>query len=570
MEQNEKLQKIIKLGASISSIHVLDKLLDFLTKGMVEIMEAERGTLYILDKEKDELYARVSLEMDCKFLRLKIGQGIVGHVVENGKIVNITDAYSDSRFDNSFDKLSGFHTRSILCIPLRNMTNDVIGAVQVINKKDGIFDDDDIAILSMLSNLSATSIENTSLVQSLKATHNELERMVSEITRLYEMEKLISNTIDLESVFQIVLSESRKASIADIGVLSLLDDTRDNFVSTSVSGQAVKTIWKKNTPVGKGIIVKATEERESFYLNDIDNSADIQPVFFYSAEYEIKNILCLPLILNDSVVGVFELINKCDGKLPFTDIDLNLSSIMASQAVKAIERSRIISEVVTDGKLSAVGAMASGVIHDMRSPMNIIKSLLQFLREDSTTNEEKENFFNLIDNEINRFCRMTEDVMDFASGETLIINCEQITTESFLERISAILRNDPNFENIEYKTEIISVPEIYVDQDRMERVVLNLAFNARDAMHQGGKLGIRILRKEGGKEVIIEVEDSGHGIPAEIADKIFDPFCTHGKKGGTGLGLSLAKKIVDDHNGSIVVKSAQNRGTRFSITLPAR
>jgi signal transduction histidine kinase len=105
-----------------------------------------------------------------------------------------------------------------------------------------------------------------------------------------------------------------------------------------------------------------------------------------------------------------------------------------------------------------------------------------------------------------------------------------------------------------------------MDQDKMMRVFYNLASNARDAMPQGGSLVVSTERVDG--HVQIEFKDSGSGMPEEVKARIFEPFMTYGKKHGTGLGMAIVKKVIDDHHGKIEIDSEMGKGTTIRILLP--
>ncbi len=564
--QNKKLRKIIELGTSMNNIYVLDDLLHFITKEMAEIMEAERGTMYLLDHDKNELFAKISLGVDSKLLRLKLGQGIAGYVAETSETVNIKDCYSDPRFDKTFDKLTNFQTKNMLCIPLKNMKGMIIGVVQVINKKDNSFNDQDIEILKALSNIVATATENVSLVEKLNIMQDKLQKRISDINMLYKIESSIADIIDLQSVLEIIISECLKTLDAESGAILLMSETKDEFYFKVAMGPKGKEVLRERLSINKGIAGRAVKAEQSFYVNDVQNDPDFYSTISDKVSYEVINMVCIPLKLNKKIIGVLELLNKNKGRSPFTTMDVHLGVIIAGQAAKAIDRANIIEELVTAEKFSAIGALAGGIVHDMRNPMDIIKSLSSFLREETLEKEERESYYTFIEVEIGRFCRMTEDILDFARGETLQLDRKLISPKTFIENIITILENDPNFMEIECLPEISTESEILIDKDRMERVILNLAFNARDAMQHKGKLYIRVSQNSGQTE--IQVQDTGPGIPPEIANKIFDPFCTTGKKGGAGLGLAISKKIVEDHGGTISIESKPGEGALFTIRIP--
>ncbi|GAB4518548.1 MAG: hypothetical protein OHK0046_26300 [Anaerolineae bacterium] len=144
----------------------LDELLERIVNELVRAIDAERGTLYLIDREKQELVSRVLLEDtgDLKEIRVRIGEGIAGQVAQNGKIMNIKEAYEHPNFSAAFDGLTGFRSRTMLAAPMRNHYQEIIGVVQLLNKKGGDFSTRDERLLMAMSAQAAISIENARLM----------------------------------------------------------------------------------------------------------------------------------------------------------------------------------------------------------------------------------------------------------------------------------------------------------------------------------------------------------------------------------------------------------------------
>jgi sigma-B regulation protein RsbU (phosphoserine phosphatase) len=145
----------------------LDDLLNLILNKLVSTINAERGTLYLVDEERGELWSKVLLEEigPLSEIRVKIGEGISGHVAATGEIVNIPDAYADPRFNPQIDRVTGFRTRSILAAPMFNPQQKIIGVVQLLNKQDGSFTFRDERLLAAMTSQAAISIENARLYQ---------------------------------------------------------------------------------------------------------------------------------------------------------------------------------------------------------------------------------------------------------------------------------------------------------------------------------------------------------------------------------------------------------------------
>jgi phosphoserine phosphatase RsbU/P len=161
------LHQLIDAAKSLNSTLDLEKLLDVILETALGIVDGDRGSVYLLDEEKKEIWTKVARGLnhdERKTIRLPLGKGIAGFVAATGDTINIPDAYSDSRFDPDFDRVTGYHTRSILCAPMKDREGKIVGVFQLLNKRDGVFTDKDATIMDALSVHAAIAIENARLV----------------------------------------------------------------------------------------------------------------------------------------------------------------------------------------------------------------------------------------------------------------------------------------------------------------------------------------------------------------------------------------------------------------------
>ncbi len=176
-----KLDMIIKAAEVVNSnIKIQDVLANIVTVA-ADLVNADRGTLYLVEKEKGILWSEVTLGEEVKEIHLKIGEGIAGAVAENGEIINIPDAAEDKRFQSTYDKASGYTTKSILCLPIKNKEGNIVGVLQLLNSFNDKFSDLDEELLSALSIFIALALENANLVEQLLKTEriNSLGKMAN-------------------------------------------------------------------------------------------------------------------------------------------------------------------------------------------------------------------------------------------------------------------------------------------------------------------------------------------------------------------------------------------------------
>lgn len=166
-----KLRQLVKASQIINEVMEFDQLLERITTITTSIMEADRTTLYILDHEKNELWSKVA-QGGVK-ITVPLGKGIAGSVAEKGKTLNIEDVYDNPLFDQSWDKKTGYRTKSVLCMPIHNTNGKILGVIQVLNKRQGKFIGEDVELLHSLSSIMSISIENTQLYEEIENLFND-------------------------------------------------------------------------------------------------------------------------------------------------------------------------------------------------------------------------------------------------------------------------------------------------------------------------------------------------------------------------------------------------------------
>lgn len=172
-ELEKRLSLLVKFGGLIAQETNLTKLLELIADQVKQMLSGNRCFVFILDNQTNELWSRTPHGRQQTEIRVPFGKGIAGHVAATGRITNIRDAYTDPRFNHELDRMTGYVTRNILAVPLRNVGSRIIGVFEVINKQDGVFDEDDEGILQLMGSLAASAIENAQLYESLSKSQLE-------------------------------------------------------------------------------------------------------------------------------------------------------------------------------------------------------------------------------------------------------------------------------------------------------------------------------------------------------------------------------------------------------------
>ncbi len=198
----ERLSILLKVGMRLAAERNLDRLLAMIIDETTAVMGAERSSLFLVDSERKEMWAKIAQGVEQSEIRFPVGVGIAGTVGKTGEVINIAEAYDDPRFNPEFDKKTGFRTHSILCVPLKNIVGETIGAIQVLNKMSGPFEKDDESLLTALAAQASIAIENADLNKKLNELNLVLESKVRERTAEITLanERLTALNKELEEI----------------------------------------------------------------------------------------------------------------------------------------------------------------------------------------------------------------------------------------------------------------------------------------------------------------------------------------------------------------------------------
>jgi signal transduction histidine kinase/putative methionine-R-sulfoxide reductase with GAF domain len=562
-----------EVGVALGSTLDLDELLELILEKIHDALEADRATLYLLDEANDELVSRIAQGADVHSVRLKVGQGIAGHVARHGKPLHVRDPYRDPRFSAEWDMISGFRTRSILAAPMKNHLGKTIGVVQVLNKRQGDFTEDDEDVLAALATQAAVSIDNSRLFMSvtqkniqLLDTKEQLEHRVRDLKLLFDLERAMGHATSLEELFIAVLGEAMRACEAKMGAVAVRDP-EDRAGALFVIDDRAKKMKRLPYPTDAGLIGWSIKNNEALVSSDAENDPRRDDALDERIGHgRAKTALVIPLEgEHDAPMGAIAIYNK-RGSHPFNHEDRALLALIAANASTALRLQLSREAREREERLTTIGRLLSGVIHDLRTPLTVISGYVQ-LMQSSKDAAERKKFGALVLKQFEHIGAMQREVLEFARGEKNVL-VRKVYVQKFFEDVRAELEPELVKANIELVVDVQDRGTARFDEGKMLRLVHNLARNAAEAMgDRGGKFVIKVTRDKADRALVISFSDTGPGIPKEIQHRLFQSFVTSGKQGGTGLGLAVVKKIAEEHGGTISVQSS-SRGATFKLRIP--
>jgi PAS domain S-box-containing protein len=323
------------------------------------------------------------------------------------------------------------------------------------------------------------------------------------------------------------------------------------------------------------ILVRAVLEQKVQTVTDAVNDKRVTSEF--RARLGAKAFVAVPLVAMSEVVGVVMADNIYSGR-PITEEQAEMLGMFANQAGLAIENARAYAEIrdkmarlrsahaqlVHSENLATIGRMAAHVAHEIRNPLTTVGGFARSILKHPERAERNRESAEVICEEVGRLEKILSNVMDFTRpAKPELVPCY---APDFLRKIVREVRPELGRRHVSMDTEIAEdVPTVHLDAEKIKQVIINLLRNAADAMPDGGAVRISLVTAEKGIE--IAVTDTGQGMTVKVLRKIFSPFFTT-KPDGTGLGLALSRKIVEDHGGKLRASSELGKGSTFTVVLP--
>jgi signal transduction histidine kinase len=275
------------------------------------------------------------------------------------------------------------------------------------------------------------------------------------------------------------------------------------------------------------------------------------------AEHEI-----IPIAVQDQPLGALVV----RPSRPLRQEDRGLLSILGLQAATALHNIHLQQERIQFERLSAIGRMIGSVVHDFRSPLTAVRGYAGMLASIVLSSDDRHQYSQLIIEECDRLSALTDELLELTRSSGSKPNLTTMELGDFFRQVVPSLEAQFKNSQVSLRVELGYDGPARLDANRMMRAILNVATNARQAIEGTGSFTIRSKRRLG--QVILEFEDNGAGIPAAVLHRIFEPFFSHGKASGIGLGMSIIQKIVEEHGGETVVSSKPGVGTTVRFLLP--
>jgi PAS domain S-box-containing protein len=501
----------------------------------------------------------------------------------------ITGRPSGGRLMSAFAEHEGIHAMTSAALVIGGET---VGALLVFDTVPRPWTVDDLEIVSMLAAEASLALDKVRLYKAA-------ESRAQQLATLNEISRAITSTLDLDQVLVMLLERVRQAAAAEACSVALIDRTTGNLVFRQAIGAAGPDIVGLQLAPGEGVAGWVAAHRQSALVRRVSadrrfsNRVDDQTGFI------TRDLVCVPFVVHDTVVGVMEALNKRDGE--FQQEDVQLLESVAAQAAVAIENARLYSELQEErsslaervakrtAELSVANAelakaarlkdeFLANMSHELRTPLNAIFAFTESMQEGiyGPLTPKQEYALGTIAESGRHLLALINDILDLSKIEAnkLDLSLDTMDVAEVCRASLAFIKQPASQKRISVTQALDSqVETIQGDERRIKQILVNLLSNAVKFTPAGRCIGLEVAGDVEEQVVHFTVWDTGIGIPAEQVPRLFQPFVQLDSSlarqyEGTGLGLALVRRLTEAHGGSITLASEVGQGSRFTVSLP--
>ena len=561
---SEQFKQLYLVSKVIHSTLDQQQALDLIIREAVRLVNATTGSLVLINPINGflEIQAAYSLPEESK-LKLRVGEGITGWVAQQGKSAIVQNVHQDERYVQVHK-----HTKSELAVPLE-INGILSGVVNVDSDKLNAFNQNDLALLTELTNQAALVIHNAFLYEQSKIRANLFESLV-------RVGQVINSRQDLDEALNAITIEASSLMKAKTCALQLLDETNNRLSLVASFGAGNAYLNKPDVLISESFLGSVVKLKKPLQIENVQTSNAYQQQDIARDEGLVA-MLSIPLVFNSVVIGTLNIYKE--ETYVFSNEEINIAMALAEFSALAIEKARLLERIVEseellrrNEKLSALGLLAGEVAHEIRNPLTVLKMLYHSLGLDFPKNDPRTEDVRIMGEKMDHLNNIVEQILTFARNAEPQFKPSDVN--KIINDLRVLVRRKFAQQKVVLDIQLAeNLPEAKADEQQLSQVFLNLTLNALEAMPNGGELKIKSsstqLQKNKNKVTNIQIEfsDTGSGMNSELRKKAFTSLLNSSKPGGTGIGLAIVNRIIESHGGEIKIRP-NVKGTTFSVYIP--
>ena len=568
------------IGRSASD---LEGVLETVVESARKLCGADAGQVFLVDGDRYRLaYGSGTTAEYREFIAnnpvVLDRRTLVGRIGLDRRATQITDVLADPEYRTDAQRMAGY--RTIMGVPML-LDGEVVGVLSVWRIQIHPFSGGAVEVLTTFAAQAALAVRTVDLVRTLKSRTDELGRKVSQLEALGAVGQAVSSSLNPNEVLNTIITQAVQLSGSDGGSIYKFDEDAREFRVETVCGtspEAFDALRRARIALNDTFIGKAAALGRPLELTDL-RDAPLDPHLSVLAETGWRSLVAVPMLREGRVVGAMVIRRHTPGRIPQEVYDLletfasqSSLALINAQLYRQLERQSAALEVASRHKSEFLASMS----HELRTPLNAIIGFSEVLLERmfGELNERQDDYLRDIWSSGKHLLELLNDILDLSKIEAgqMVLNRSEFAVRESLEYCLSMVRERALKQGILLSLEVDpQVGLLDADRLRFRQVVLNLLSNAVKFTPDGGRVRVRAAIRD--QDLVVEVTDTGPGVAVEDRQRIFDSFqqgLQHPEQTeGTGLGLTLSKRILELHEGRIWVESEIGKGSTFGFALPA-
>ncbi|HEX6055300.1 MAG TPA: response regulator [Intrasporangium sp.] len=503
---------------------------------------------------------------------------LVGRVWLERRTQQIVDVTADAEYDRpDIQQLAGY--RTILGAPML-VGDEVVGVVSVWRTTVSPFDERTCDLLTTFAAQGALAVRNVELMRSLEARSAELARRVDQLEALAEVGEALNSSLDVDEVLRTIVTFAVQLSGADGGSLLDFDEETGLFsirMATGTSPEVLEQLRSSRIHIDESLVGRACRQRRTLLVRDVEN-VPVDPHLEILRQGGWRSVAAVPMVRSGVIIGALVVQRRRRGI--FSDVTSTVLEAFASQSAIALSNARLYQQLEAQRAELAEAShhkseFLASMSHELRTPLNAVIGFSEVLLERmfGDLNERQEDYLNDILSSGRHLLALLSDILDLSKVEAgqMELDRTDFSLEQAITYALAMVRERALNHRIALRTSIApSVGTVHADELRFKQVLLNLLSNAVKFTPDGGS--VVVAARVAGEGLEVTVSDTGVGITPGDQERIFESFQqgtrSTRKAEGTGLGLTLTKRIVELHGGTVWVRSEVGHGSTFGFRIP--
>ncbi len=551
----------------------LDSVLNLIAESALQLVDADNLHIYLYDMESDNFSisaARWSNGDTSPAVSAPRKEGLTRTVALRKEAIVINDAPSHPLFQGTQAK--GWQVKAIAGFPLM-YGKVVLGVFTITYLHTHTFSKDDLRVLTLLADQAAVAVRNAALFDNS-------QRRLRDMTALMDMATRVTGKLEVQEVMQTTVQVLRQLFNARASTITMLTDDKLELLVVAGDGILPEMIGEARMKVGEGVSGVAIRLADTVYIPDAHADPD-----FLSFGDEIRSLIAVPLLVRDEAIGTLTI--DSDEPYAFDAANIKLIAVAAAQVSITIANARLFGDIkkhAEDLEEAYIelkesdrlkDELVQNVSHELRTPLSFVRGYVDLLLDEvmGPLAEAQVDALNIVSTKTDEITRLIGDIVTLQRINASNLDFEMVDMVDCVKTAVSGHQLTADKQGVEVTFDCADYSELVaeIDAGRINQVLANLIGNAIKFSPDGGTVGVFLHEQD--NNIRVDIIDKGIGIPKDKHQRIFERFyqvdgSSRRRFGGTGVGLAIAKRIVDAHGGALWVESEEGEGSKFMFALP--